>query len=217
MDNDTRHGQPLSKTEYVLRRLRREMASGEFPPGHQIRQAEIAERYGVSPTPVREALRLLEADGVIQYTPHRGATVTELSSRELDDLYHIRSIIETELARLAGQRATPEQITEIRRQHEELRAATKTADAETLSTMNREFHLAVLRLGSPLVAQHVVTPLWQGFLPPSRSQWRSESRNKLFVSEHETLVKALEQGDPAAVADAMSHHLRSAAKMRAKD
>ncbi len=217
MDNDKQHGQPLSKMEYVLQRLRSEMASGEILPGRQIRQAEIAERYGVSPTPVREALRLLEADGMIQYTPHRGATVTELSARELNDLYLIRTSVETEVARLAGERATPEQVAEIRRQHEELKEAARTADAETLSAMNRDFHLAFLRTGSPLVTQHVVAPLWQGFLPPSRSQWRSDERKSLFIAEHEALVQALEQGDAESVADAMSHHLHSAAKSRAED
>jgi DNA-binding GntR family transcriptional regulator len=206
--------QPLSKTAYVLQRLRREIASGEVGPGQQIRQAEIAERYGVSPTPVREALRLLEADGAIQYTPHRGATVTELSAQELDDLYLIRTAIETQLARLAGDRATPEDAAAIRELHKDLATAVQTESAEDLSVLNREFHLAVLRLGSPLVTQHIVTPLWHGFLPPSKSQWRSPDRNAQFVAEHEELVEALEAGDSDAAGRAMEHHLGSAMKMR---
>jgi DNA-binding GntR family transcriptional regulator len=214
MANSAPPEQPLSKTAYVLQRLRREMASGEMAPGQQLRQAEIAERYGVSPTPVREALRLLEADGAIQYTPHRGATVTELSAQELNDLYLIRSSIETQLARLAGERATPEQVAEIRKLHEAVAAAVGGESAENLSAMNREFHLAILRIGSPLVTQQVVTPLWHGLFPPSLSQWRSAERNELFVAEHEALVVALETGDADAVGDAMAHHLESAMKMR---
>ncbi len=214
MANSAPPEQPLSKTAYVLQRLRSEMASGEMPPGQQLRQAEIAERYGVSPTPVREALRLLEADGAIQYTPHRGATVTELSAQELNDLYLIRSSIETQLARLAGERATPEQVAEIRKLHEDLAGAVGEESAENLSAMNREFHLAFLRIGSPLVTQQVVTPLWHGLFPPSLSQWRSDERNQLFVAEHETLVVALESGDADAVRDAMQHHLESAMRMR---
>lgn len=214
VDNGATPDQPLSKTAYVLQRLRREMASGEMSPGQQIRQAEIAERYGVSPTPVREALRLLEADGAIQYTPHRGATVTELSTQELNDLYRIRSSIEAELARLAAERASDEDVKRIREQHQALADAVATASAEDLSLMNREFHLAVLRLGSPLVTQHIVAPLWHGFLPPSSSQWRSPEGNSLFIDEHEKIVVALESGDGNAASEAMKHHLESAMKMR---
>lgn len=210
----TQQEQPLSKTAYVVQRLRREMETGEMTPGQQIRQAEIAERYGVSPTPVREALRLLEADGLIQYTPHRGATVTELSPQDLNDLYFTRSLVEAHLAELAGERATPDQLVEIRRLHDELAAATETESSATLSVMNREFHLAVLRLGSPLVTQHVVTPLWLGFHPPSQSLWRSAEGNKLFLKEHEALIEALEAGDGEAAGKAMTKHLESAMRMR---
>jgi DNA-binding GntR family transcriptional regulator len=214
VDNGPQQDQPLSKTAYVLQRLRREMLSGEMPPGQQIRQAEIAERYGVSPTPVREALRLLEAEGTIQYIPHRGATVTELSPQELNDLYRIRTLIEAELTRLAGERATTEEVADIRKQHEALAAAVKTESSEDLSARNREFHLAVLRLGSPLITRHIVTPLWHWFLPPRLSQWRSPDSNAGFIAEHEKLVAALETHDAEAAGEAMQQHLQSAMRMR---
>jgi DNA-binding GntR family transcriptional regulator len=209
--------QPLSKTEYVLERLRHELANGEIHPGQQLRQVDIAERYGVSPTPVREALRLLEADGAIQYAPHRGATVTELTPQELGDLYLIRSALEAQLARLAAERATPKQVAAIRKQHEALGDSIKTESAVELSRLNREFHLAVLRLGSPLITQLVVTPLWHGFLPPTKGQWRSPEDNRTFVAEHEALVRALENADPDAAEAAMATHLHTAMEMRARD
>jgi DNA-binding GntR family transcriptional regulator len=212
--NTSRLAQPLSKTAYVLARLREELAEGTIVPGQQLRQVEIAERYGVSPTPVREALRLLEADGAISYAPHRGATVTELSPQELNDLYLMRTSVEALLTRLAAQRATPTEVTAIRRLHEDLAAKCATADAEELSRLNREFHLAVLRLGSPLVTQHVVTPLWHGFLPPTKSQWRSAQGNATFVDEHERIVSALETGDADLAEQSMADHLRTAMRMR---
>lgn len=210
----SRLGQPLSKTAYVLARLREELANGTIHPGQQLRQVEIAERYGVSPTPVREALRLLEADGAIQYSPHRGATVTELSPRDRNDLYLMRITMESHLSRLAAERATPEGIAEVRALHEDLAARTETDSAEELSRLNREFHLAVLRLASPLITQHVVAPMWQGFLPPTLSQWRSTERNERFVAEHERIVTALEVGDTDAAEAAMTAHLRSAMQSR---
>ena len=206
--------QPLSKTAYVLARLREELADGSINPGQPLRQVEIAERYGVSPTPVREALRMLEADGTIRYAPHRGATVTELTPLELSDLYLVRTSVESLLTRLAAERASSEEVAEIRARHEDIIARCETDSAAQLSQLNREFHLAVLRLGSPLVAQHVVEHLWQRFLPPSKSQWRSEQRNALFVSEHEHIVQALEKGDAAEAEAAMGAHLGTAMRMR---
>lgn len=207
----------MSKTAYVLARLRQELADGEIHPGQQLRQVEIAERYGVSPTPVREALRLLEADGAIRYSPHRGATVTELSPQELSDLYLMRSAMEAMLARLAAERATTEEVAEVRSLHKDLSDRTADTPADELSRLNREFHLAVLRLGSPLITQHVVTPLWHGFLPPSKSQWRSADSNTRFVAEHERIVAALENGDADEAEVAMADHLRTAMKMREAD
>ncbi|HLT96944.1 MAG TPA: GntR family transcriptional regulator [Acidimicrobiia bacterium] len=216
-DGSAAFSQPMSKTEYVLARLRQELSDGTIHPGQQLRQVEIAERYGVSATPVREALRLLEADGTIRYSPHRGATVTELAPQEIEDLYLMRISTESLLARLAAERATPEEIAKVRDQHEDLASRVESASAEELSRLNREFHLSVLRLGSPLITEHVVTPLWHGFLPPSNSQWRSVERNTLFVEEHERIVEALEAGDPKAAEAAMSEHLRTAMKSREED
>lgn len=206
--------QPLSKTAYVLARLRQELADGTIHPGQQLRQVEIAERYGVSATPVREALRLLEADGAIRYAPHRGATVTELSDQDRNDLYIVRRSLEATLTQLAAERATPEGIAEVRRHHDELVARVASASAEELSRRNRDFHLAVMQLASPLITQQVVAPLWQGFLPPNLSQWRSAERNALFIAEHERIIEALEAGDPEGARVAMDDHLGTAMRMR---
>lgn len=209
--------QPLSKTAYVLERLRRELANGDIHPGQQLRQVDIAERYGVSPTPVREALRLLEADGAIQYSPHRGATVTELSPQELDDLYMVRSILEAQLAGLAAERATDDQVAAIRQQHEDLKASSGVESAVELSRLNREFHLALLRIGSPLITQQVVSPLWHSFLPPTTGQWRSPEGNARFLEEHERVIRAIEARDPEAARAAMTAHLHTAMRMRKQD
>lgn len=206
--------QPMSKTAYVLARLREDLASGLINPGQQLRQSEIAERYGVSATPVREALRLLEADGTIDYSPHRGATVAELSNVELRDLYLVRLAVEVSLTGLAAERITSEQLTDIREQHERIAAAYESASPEDLSAWNRDLHLTILRAGSPLITKHVVKPLWLRFLPPSRSQWRSRKVNAHFVEQHEKLVAALEQRDVEAAKACMEAHLQAAMTRR---
>ncbi len=70
---------PVSRTEYVAERLKQDVASGAIKPGELIKQTVLAKRYGVSATPVREAMRLLAADGVLSYSPHKGASVREMT------------------------------------------------------------------------------------------------------------------------------------------
>ena len=217
MAADSRSGgpeQPLSKTDYVVARLRDELAAGGIHPGQQLRQSEIAGRYGVSATPVREALRLLEADGTINYSPHRGATVAELSTVELRDLYLIRIAVEGALTELAAERMTPDALQEIRDQHQRIADGYRSASPEDLSAWNRDFHLLILQAGSPLISSHVVAPMWSRFLPPSRSQWRSREINAVFVQQHEEIVNSLERGDHAAARRCMEAHLQIAMARR---
>ena len=97
---------PVSKTAYVLDRMRDDIAKGTILPGQPLKQTDLAARYGVSPTPVREALRLLEADGSISYSPHRGATVLEMDKSRVRDLYLLRAAMESLATRLAVERLT---------------------------------------------------------------------------------------------------------------
>jgi DNA-binding transcriptional regulator YhcF (GntR family) len=86
-------GVPVSKTEYVVARLEADIADGLIDPGQTLRQHEIATRYGVSATPVREALRILAAEGIVRYSAHKSATVAEMEPVELEDLYALRARI----------------------------------------------------------------------------------------------------------------------------
>ena len=101
---DHRTRPPQSKTAYVVERLREEIAAGVIVAGAPLRQTEIASRYGVSPTPVREALRILEAAGTIVYSPNRGATVREMHPTDGDDLYRLRAEMEGFACELSVQR-----------------------------------------------------------------------------------------------------------------
>src|SRR5690606_11582708 len=125
---------PLSKTEYVLQRLRQELIDGTIRPGSQVRQGDISARYGVSATPVREALRRLEAEGHVSYSPHRGATVNTMAEEDLYALYRFRIEVEKLLAELAVERSDAGALADVRRKHEELKNAVDAGQgAERLS------------------------------------------------------------------------------------
>ncbi|MCR2815543.1 GntR family transcriptional regulator [Microbacterium jiangjiandongii] len=215
IDRGSADQRPLSKAEYVFQRLRRELQEGTIPPGAQVRQTEISSRYGVSATPVREALRRLEADGMVDYAPHRGATVTEMPKRDVRDLYLFRAEVEGLLARLAAERADATTVSALRTAHDELRRLVRhAAGAEALSSANREFHLAVMRAGSPYIADDIMRPLWEKAIPSSASMWDDPDRVERFLREHEAVLAAVEAGRGQEAGDLMAEHVRVALRAR---
>jgi len=202
-------GGPISKTQYVLDRLRAEILAGEIDAGKPIKQTEIAQRYGVSPTPVREAMRLLEADGSIQYSPHRGATIRDISPAEALDLYLLRAEVEGLATRLATERATDADLAEFRGINDDLHAAGDDVDRALL---NRQFHFAIFRVGSELVAGHAAS-LWAKF-PRAVTLWREEVSAARLLDDHDRMLEAMEAGDSARADRLAMEHVLHAKALR---
>lgn len=205
-------GPPLSKTEYVLARLRQDIREGAVNPGQPLRQAELAQRYGVSPTPVREALRLLEAEGAISYSPHKGATVAELSPERIDDLYRLRATVESLATRLAVERVSEDMFDEVAELHDRIKAGLGDVDGRVLARWNREMHFAIYQRGSPLIAEYV-TSLWK-FLPPEVTLWSEHGYAEALIEQHGDIVAALLERDADRAAELMAGHVLTAADFR---
>lgn len=202
-------GPPLSKTEYVLQRLRDDIASGLVVPGTSLRQAEIATRYGVSATPVREALRLLEAGGTVSYAPHRGATVRELSHERVHDVYLLRAEIEGLATAVACERMTDDDLAKIEAVHAELNDY-RGEDGQQLAVLNRRLHFTIYHVGSELIASHA-SSLWSLF-PPRVTIWRDRGAAAALAADHEGILEALRARDAKlAQANARQHVLHAAA------
>lgn len=207
-------GPPASKTAYALQRLRREIHDGVIRPGEALRQADLAKRYGISPTPVREALRLLEAEGAISYSPHRGATVSELTEQRVHDLYLLRSTTEALVTRLAAERRTEEQLAEIKELHQRLSALAETGETshEQLAAWNRELHLLIGTAGSPLIATQVMN-LWRMF-PTRTTMWQQPELSRCFLDQHDAIIDAIAAQDADRAQQLMEEHILTAARER---
>lgn len=203
---------PVSKTEYVLRRLRQEIREGYVNPGQPLRQAELAARYSVSPTPVREALRLLEAEGSVSYSPHKGATVVEFSRQRIEDLYRLRAAVESLATQLAVERVEDDVIVEVIEIHERIKHGIDDTDGTVLAGWNRDLHFAIYHRGSSLVTDHV-TSLWK-FIPPEVTLWSDPDVAAVLVGQHDRIVDALRRREPDHAADVMAEHILSAADFR---
>ncbi|MGJ9413698.1 GntR family transcriptional regulator [Aeromicrobium sp. CF4.19] len=198
-------------------RLREDVANGVITPGALIKQTLLAKRYGVSPTPVREAMRILEADGVITYSPHRGASVREMTPETAMDLYRLRSAAEGEAAHMAVGRMTPDGVAAVQRAFDALTTALDlpgTTPAE-MSVLNREFHFAIYEHSSPLVVQFLEL-LWSRFTPPA-TLFADRAVAQELHEEHRDILQAVMAGDAHAARQLTSDHIQGASHRRARD
>jgi len=200
---------------YVLTRLRQAIVDGRLGPGDPIRQESIATKLGVSATPVREALRRLEAEGAIVYVPHRGATVAELSAENVQDLYALRSKVEGLATMFATERGHAN-LDEIAGLNDELAELLRRgASGEALGSLNRRFHFAIYHAArSQLLLTHIET-LWTMFPVRANAQlWAVPEHASRFVHDHGAVLKAMQAGDATAAEAVMAEHVAMTAALR---
>ena len=184
------------------------MLSGEFPPGHRLDEAMLAERFGVSRTPVREALRQLSSTGLIEFKPRRGATVANATSAQLETLFGAMAEIEAACARLAAMSMTPIERRRLQSLHESMAALARRGDRDDYAGANVAFHTCDLcrraqRRSSPISPRS----LRRRLAPFRRAQFRAEGRLARSHAEHGVVVKAILACDAAAAHAAMFHHM----------
>lgn len=204
---------PTSKVVYVINRLKDEINTGIIRPGESIRQIALAKRYGVSQTPVREALRTMEAEGTITYAPHRGATVRKQTDAPESDLYLLRAEVEGIAAGMAAERASIVGRQKISAINDELVSAIHNGETNSLSILNRKLHFTIYEVGSPHIAEYVAI-LWS-MLSPRVSMWQDFKLAKVLQLDHQVVVDAIIDGDPAAARNAMTSHILHSVSLHA--
>ena len=132
-----------TKTELALQVLRDRIRTGQFEPGQRLRLKDLTADLGMSPTPIREALRLLQADGFVDYRPHQGIVVAELSLSEVDGVLRLRRLLEPFAVELAVPALTRAQSRELERLHARLLAAVASGRGTAVSEYNAAWHWAI--------------------------------------------------------------------------
>ena len=196
-----------SATDHALDELRAAILSGRLPAGSTLRQEDLAERLGVSRMPVREAIRRLHAEGLVEVLPSRRVRVAPLDRAEIEDVYDMRAALEPLAVRLAVPRLTKAQL---RDAAHALEAADDEEDADTFGVRNAAFHLALMtscdrpRLLAGIASLLDISDRYQ------RAALRDEEHNARVREEHAALLEAARTGDAAAAADLTEHHVRQA-------
>jgi len=192
-----------SKSDIVCAMLREMIISGELSASEPLRQRDLAARFGVSQTPVREALRRLESEGLVVNDPHRGATVAESRNGIVQDNSQIRAALEPLGARLAALAVTDDQIAELQRLNDAMVAL--GGDDERYGDLNRQFHFAIYEAaGSPMLLS-MMRLLWHA-MPQGPKVTRPHSES---ATQHQELIEALAAHDPERAAAITQQHILS--------
>jgi DNA-binding GntR family transcriptional regulator len=202
--------QHQTKTELALRVLRERIRSGEYEAGRRLQVEGLSAELGMSPTPIREALRLLQADRLVHYEPHRGVVVARSASDSLPDVYEMRLALEPLATRLAIERMTAKQREDTEQIHERLVEVGKAGGGARLATLNSDWHWAIYGVCGVESMQEFIQRLWNVF--PWRTNWALDQRSMDSVIEHERVMDALQAGDAAAGAEAMRQHILAGSK-----
>ncbi|MDT0202482.1 GntR family transcriptional regulator [Nocardioides sp. AE5] len=197
---------PKTAQVAVAEELRRAIASGELPPGTQILQERVAEQLGVSRVPVREALKRLEGEGRISYTPHQGYFVSKLDISELLEVYMIRNLLEAEAVRRSLPHLTEDDHVELQEGILAVEEANRKDDLTELTAANRRFHFALIEpCGMPRLIR-IIKGLWDT-TDPYRSLYFTDARSRDAVdSEHRQILKAILSGDTDQVISLLAEH-----------
>ncbi|MEU6752719.1 GntR family transcriptional regulator [Spirillospora sp. NPDC046719] len=186
---------PPTAQQFVLDELRRAITSGRLRPGAPIRQDVVAEEFGVSRVPLREALKTLQGEGLVTYRAHRGYYVEELSLGDLREVYRIRTLLEEEAVRRAAALMTAADLAALDRAEDEVEAAARAGDVLAMAAANRAFHMALYEYAAMPRLARLIRTLWDA-TDAYRSIYYGEGVNReRVVGEHRAALAALRAGD----------------------
>jgi DNA-binding GntR family transcriptional regulator len=200
-----------SLVEVATRQLREEILSGQLQPGQRLIEEQIRQRFSISRAPLREALRLLAQQGLIEHLPRRGARVTEWSATDIEQLFGIRAVLERHAAVLTfpiredGQH----RLAQVRERLEQMRAAELAGDQLRKDDAHRAFHAAVVALAGNRQLDLAMEPILLKLQRPMAMNLRREARQlgpQEGIRRHERLLRALETNDREVVLTALEEH-----------
>jgi Transcriptional regulators len=201
----------LSRAEFVYAQLREEIRARRLLPGDRLRELELADRLGVSRTPVREALKRLESDGLIENLPGRGLSVTQLQPARVMELYAMREVLEGAAGRFAATQASP---LEIQTLHHLLEQLAQADTPEQAAAANRKLHQALVQAAHNVYLANAFNVLADALVLLGTTTYSMPGRIASGLAENREIVQAVERHDPDAAEQACRRHIRTASQLR---
>ena len=197
-------------SDRVYEIVRSGIVDGRYEPGARLREEDLASDIGVSRTPVREALRRLDADGLVDFSPNRGAHVATWSADDIEEIFALRALLEGFGARLAAERAGPDAAADLRRVAEDMAAAAKLGDLDRVAELNQTFHHTILSAAGNMRLVETLARLIE--VPLVQRTFRHYGPDDLqrSLEHHRELVLAIEANDGVWAESVMRSHVLAA-------
>lgn len=198
---------PRALYQDVAERLRQQIFARQLEPGSWIDELKLAADFGISRTPLREALKLLATEGLVTMKMRRGAYVTEMSADDVAQAYHLLGLLESDAAASVAAHASPGQRAELAELHEQLEKQARQRDA--FFATNEQFHLALLHMAGNRWAVQVATDLRKVMKLNRHHSLFKRGRLAESLAEHRALMQAIDNRRPALARRLMQAHFRS--------
>ncbi|CEP69337.1 Transcription regulator HTH, GntR [Moorella glycerini] len=202
-----------TKTEMIYNMLREAIVSGELKPGERIVLRKIASDLGVSAIPVREAIKQLEAEGLVDVSAHSEVTVSRLSEKDFRELSSIRVVLEAYATRLTAERITPEILAELEQQIKEMEACVRNDDYRRYGILNRRFHQTIYTHCGNEQLKKIIDDLTVRTDRARALFAYNRTRFKESLKEHRAIVEAMAKGQPEIAEKVMAEQKRIALEM----
>jgi DNA-binding GntR family transcriptional regulator len=199
---------PRALYEEVAERLRQRIFNRELEPGSWIDELKIADELGISRTPMREALKVLAAEGLITMKVRRGAYVTEVSDKDLSDVYHLLSLLESDAVAVVARQASDAQLADLEQLHEELETAAREPERqrERFFQINERFHMRLLDIADNRWRDQMVSDLRKVMKLNRHNSLFKAGRVQESLLEHRAVMAALKARNPTLAAQRMREH-----------
>lgn len=205
---------PKGSGETAYDRLLQSIREGVFAPGDRLREEDVADRLSLSRTPVREALRRLEADGIIEHRPRQGAVVRQLSHTEVVELYEMRVVLERTAAEMAAKHGTAPEFDALDDLNQLI--AYERGNPARAAAINQEFHQGLYLAGRNRFLLEAARALNNSLLLLGPTTFTDEARVDVVTAQHAAIVDALRNGDVEGAGAAAEVHLNTSLRQRLK-
>ena len=199
----------LPLRDVVFNTLRRAIITGEFAPGERLMEISLANRLGVSRTPVREAIRKLELEGLVIMMPRKGAQVAKITEKSLRDVIEIRCVLEEFAASLACERITEEGKEKLKEAHRQFVEAAQTNDIIDIVEKDEQFHDAIFQATCNDRLITIINNLREQFYRYRMEYVKDIEQHSVLVTEHEQLLHAIFNQDSETAKQIMRTHLKN--------
>lgn len=201
----------ISLADQVFEHLETDILSGKYQRGESLTESKLSAELGVSRTPIREALKRLEQEHLIEESP-KGMTVVGISKKDLDDIFKIRGALEGKAAKMAAKNYTEEQLSIVREALEFQEFYLVKHDPDRIKSMDSRFHETIYKMSGSTVFYDVLVPLHKKLLKYRKASVSESSRAEASVAEHRAIYEAIAARDGELASKLIIEHLNNAYK-----